>query len=124
MTNLSDLARQAARIAEASGNDYSKIDDDELSTMLCHLQYATLASSAFLTDRCGGEAERSRVQISRALELPANVLRRRSMEAERIVGLGGLPNIPQHAAHIAVLMNTVSAIEAMLEQRASGMPLQ
>ncbi len=125
MTNiLSELATEAANIAEACGNDASAIDTVELATMAEALKYAAFASGAFLAHRCGDDRERARVHIARALDLPASVLRRRAGEAERIVALDGLPNIPQHAAHVAVLMNNVTAIEAMLEQRRSGSALQ
>lgn len=125
MTNiLSELAREAVSIVEASGNDANAISTEELGLMAESLKFAALASNAFLTHRSGGDPERARLEINRALDLPASVLRRRAREAERIVALDGLPNIPQHAAHIAVVMNTVTAIEAMLEQRRSGSALQ
>lgn len=123
MTDLSLYASIAADVA-GEAEQFDEMGEEELATMSLALKAAALASGALLRQRCGDDYERARLHISRASALPPRVLQRRVTEAERIVTLGGMPSLPQHAAHIAFLMMNVAVVEACLERKQTGAGLQ
>lgn len=67
-----------------------------------------------------GSSERASIAIARARELPPTLFRRRASEVERIINDGGMPNVPQHAAHIAVLTHECRRITARVDFLRSG----
>lgn len=87
-------------------------------------QSVTLHLGGYLTERCGGDQETAQLEIRRALDLPAPVLERRFLAAKRIMEAEGIPSIAEHAAYIAAMINTVSAITAAMGRKQAGHGLQ
>lgn len=119
MTDLTDHAVAAADIA-ATGLTWDAMDETQLSTMLHAAMASSVASGAYLIDRCKGDYDRACLEIRRASDLPSKVLMRRYREAERLINADRQPSIPQHAATVAVTMQNISRLSVYLERRRSG----
>ncbi len=120
MTSFTELAERLAELAEDADNDFTGLNEAELSQTLGAMFTASCASAAALVERLNGNIDAARAEISRALELPAPVLRRRYGELVRALGSDEVPNVPQHAAHIAVLTHECRRITARVDFLRSG----
>ena len=123
MTTLAEIGRDLGNIADDSGNSWDAMSEEQLISMAQGLMLASTQCTSFLVSRCGDDTERARVHIARAMDLPAKVLRRRASEAEAIILRDELPNIPQHAAWAAMLLNEIRNIGARAERKRAGAAL-
>ncbi|MEZ6028353.1 MAG: hypothetical protein R3C46_01265 [Hyphomonadaceae bacterium] len=117
MSDLTEIARAAMDIAEDAKGSCEDMSVEELATMLHGLGAASTRCTDFLVQRFRGDLERARVEIVRAMDLPARVLKRRAKEAEEIIKRDDLPDVPQHAALIAVMLREIQSISAGLERK-------
>jgi hypothetical protein len=123
MSDLLEMARAYARIAEGADGELGSISVAELDAVRQGLLVASAATSGVLLAMCGGDAECARIELARALELPASVLRRRSRETEEIVMRDGVPNQCQVAAYIAIMSRTAEEVGAWIERKQRGAAL-
>lgn len=120
MSNLADMARDAAEIADDAGDDFAAMTADQLATMAHHLRCAVMASGAVLVQQCGGDQVAARRYIKLALELPASVVKRAAASAGDAINAGDLPTVGDLAAHTALLMRNVELMDLRIEQRGAG----
>lgn len=116
MSFLSTLAAETAAIVAQARGDFANMSAQNLNTVADAMLCTIIASGSALSRRCG-DAERAKLEIRRATQLPPSVLIRRATEAEQVIKLDGVPSLPQHAAMIARLIATVETIDAELERR-------
>ncbi|MDP3739098.1 MAG: hypothetical protein Q8R02_17020 [Hyphomonadaceae bacterium] len=119
MTLLSNLADHVKKVALDANDNWNEIGDAELIEVLCCLQMTVTCSSRYLIHRLGdiGNAEG---ELRRAQNLPDSVLERRAKEAADIVNAEGTPSIPQHAAHVAIMLRDIQDISVILQRRQAG----
>lgn len=120
---IGEIGRTFSEIAEASGNSWDAMNEQELTAMAEGLVIASHQCKGFLIARCGDSEERARVEVSRAMDLPPKVLYRRANECREIIQRGGMPNIPQHAAWIGIMLREIHTISARLDQKRAGRAL-
>jgi hypothetical protein len=116
MSILTEIGRTFEEITDASGNSWDAMSERELTTMMQGLGVASYQCACALVERCGADDERARLEISRAMELPSKVLHRRANECREIIQRDDVPNIPQHAAWIAIMLKEIQKIGARIEQ--------
>lgn len=95
---------------------------DELDNQRTGLRVCALNLGAFLAENCGG-SERASLEIRRAMDLPASVVRRAAKRAETTVNADGLPSISDLAAYLVRIMASVESINAAIERRQTGAAL-
>lgn len=117
MSDLLELARTYAGMATDADNNMAAVPVADLDAVRSGLLVASTATIEVLVNMCGGDQERARVELSRALDLPHSVLKRRSRQAAEVIAHDKVPSRSLTAAHAALMILAAQDITAHVERR-------
>lgn len=114
MTPLAEIARDVV----GGETDPRALSNAQLISGYAVFEAGYTRVFSLLIEYCGG-FEAARVDLSRTLELPLNVLQRRAAECVRIANADTdeFPSQQQVAAHAAILLREMFAIKTLFESR-------